>query len=359
MLCITVGEVSVSTAQKDSGTGIKFYGYVDAYYAHYSDSVGPGKFQKFGYESPVSDNFGVNQAQITAADTSAKFRGTVTLQYGDVPRALWSPTFNYIQEANGGIKLSKSFWLDAGFFRTHIGTESMLPRDNICTSQSVISWSEPFYQSGFRLTYSHSNAFTAALYVVNGFNQFVAANKKKAVGLALTYNISDKFTVGYYNLLSDDTPDSISMSHWRLWNNVLVSLNLNKVKIQAGADYISEQNSNIYSTPGYIAYSTAWGFGTIFALKYQCLKHFGVYGRFETYDDPQGILSGPDNYSANNLSYELIGETFGVEYKPTENSYMRLEGRELEANQDERIFYTNGTYTNNRQEIMINMGISF
>jgi hypothetical protein len=361
-LYLTVPTMFNCSAQKDSssGPGLKFSFYVDAYYAHYTDSVGHGKYQKFGYVSPISDNFGINIAQLSAQYTSNLVRSTITLQYGDIPNVVWSPKFNYIQEAYAGIKICKKLWMDAGFFRTHIGTESMLPKDNICSSQAITSWTEPFYQSGVRFTYTPCDKVTSALYIVNGANQFVATNKKKAAGLALTYNFSDNFNIGYYNLLSDDTPDSLTMSHWRLWNNLVINWNVSKkIKLQAGVDYVTQENSDVQNAPTYTSYSTAWGYGTILTVKYQCCQKFGIYARYETLYDPVGVMVGPDNYLSNDPSYELIGGTLGVEYKPTEDSYIRLEGRELEMAPDEKIFYTNGSFVNNRGEIMINTGISF
>ena len=235
-----------------------------------------------------------------------------------------------------------------------------MPKDNICSSVSIITFYEPWWQSGIRITYTPSDKFTGALYIVNGYNQFVATNKKKAPGLAFTYNISDRFSVGYYGLLSDDTPDSISISHRRLLNNLVVNLDISKkMKAQVGADYIVQEHSDISYSPGYTIYSNAFSSSLIATLRYQCFKRIAIYGRFEELNDPQGIITSTDNYYYNNVSFNLTGETFGIEYKPTENSYIRLEGRELQMAQNEKIFYSNGVYTNIREEAMLNMGISF
>lgn len=352
--------IPITNAQKDSVSGIKFSGYVDAYHAYYSDSVGTGKFQKYGAVSPISNNFGVNIAQLSANYNSKNLRSTVTLQAGDLPRAAWSPIYNYIQEANAGVRLAKNLWIDAGFFKSHIGTEYLLPKDNICSSDALITFFEPWWQSGVRLTYSPSDKFTGALYVVNGYNQFVAINKKKASGLALTYNISDRFSIGYYNLLSDDTPDSVNISHWRLLNNLVINMDITgKLKLQAGTDYIIQEHSDISHIPGFTDYSTASANSLIVILRYQWFKKLAIYARYELLNDPVGIITSPDNYVANNPAFHVMGVTAGAEYKPTESSYIRLEGRELMMAQDERIFYSGGTYTNTREEIMINMGISF
>src|ERR1700746_2805557 len=118
-------------------SALKISGYVDAYYAYYTDSVGEGNYQKFPSISPRSNQFGLNTAMLTAQYDAEKVRGIVTLHFGDIPRCAWSSTFNPLMEAHVGIRLHKTLWLDAGFFRTHFGTEGLLPKENFCSSVSV------------------------------------------------------------------------------------------------------------------------------------------------------------------------------------------------------------------------------
>ncbi len=344
-------------AQKDSTASFKVGGYVDTYYAAYSDSVGPGKFQKkFTSVSPTNNSFGVNIAQATMQYNSVKVRSTITLQAGDLPTAAWSPVYNFIQEANAGIRLTKTLWLDAGFFKTHIGTEALLPKDNIASSVSVITFYEPWWQAGGRLTFTPDNNWQFALYVVNGYNEFVAANCKKAMGLAITYTLGDKGSIGYYNFISDDSPDNATVSHTRFLNNLVFNYAFSKkFKMQAGFDLISQQNSNLAN-----ANQSAFVFSYILALRYQMSKVFGVYARGEAFSDPDGFLSGVmiDSYGYE-TGYELNGLTLGLECKPTESSYIRLEGRKIVMASGQDIFYSDGKNVNYRNELMVTMGIWF
>src|SRR5437868_14593203 len=91
-------------AKKDSAK-IEISGYVDAYYAYYTDSVGAGNYQKFPSVSPRSNQFGLNVAMITAKYSAEKVRGVFTAHFGDIPRSNWSPSYNFIQEAHVGIRL--------------------------------------------------------------------------------------------------------------------------------------------------------------------------------------------------------------------------------------------------------------
>ncbi len=334
--------------QNDAVPKFKIGGYIDVYYARYTDSAGHGQPQKFGAIAPYSNNFGLNIAQLTGQYNAERLRATFTLQYGDLPTVAWSPVYNYIQEANAGVRLYKNLWLDAGFFKTHIGTEGLLPKDNICSSVSIITFYEPWWQSGVRLSWTgDKDKLYMALYGVNGYNQFVSTNNKKAAGLAVTYNFSDNFSVGYYNLMSDDTPDSIPISHWRLLNNLVINLVIShKLSALIGCDFIVQQNT--LNGTGY-----AQAYSAIGTLKYQFLKKMAVYGRFEMFNDPQSFLAEPI------VNFKLMGGTFGIEYKPLANSFIRLEGRELNMAPGENIFYSNGEYANTQGEIMLDMGIWF
>jgi len=56
---------------------------------------------------------------------------------------------------------------------------------------------------------------------------------------------------------------------------------------------------------------------------------------------------------------KIWGATLGAEYKPTENSYLRLEGRQLTADDNQEIFHWDKENTNTRMEILFHMGVSF
>ena len=334
---------------KDSTSEFKLSGYADVYYARYTDSVGRGNYEKFPVISPKNDEIGLNIIQLTGQYTSEKIRAIVTLHYGDIPAAAWSPQYNMIQEANAGIKLAKKFWVDAGFFKTHIGTEALLPKDNIASSLSIITIYEPWYQAGVKFTYLPNDKFLFCLHILNGYNTFVGTNSKKSAGLSFLYTMNEKFNFGYYNLIGNNVPDSITGPHTRFLNNFVFNYQFNsKLKAVLGADYIGQQNSGLVDKNMYASVYSA-----ILTLRYQLLTKLGIYGRYEMFNDKEGFLSGTMN------RYQLNGATIGAEYKPTGNSYIRLEGRELIMADSEKIFRTDGQYTNVRYEAMMNIGVWF
>jgi hypothetical protein len=346
---------SFSIAQ-DSTSAFSFSGYADAYIAVYTDSLPAHSYQKFPTVSPRSKQFGLNIAQLSAKYSSDRLRGTIVLHYGDIPLSAWSPTFNFIQEANIGIRICKNLWLDGGFFRSNVGTEALLPKENIASSIAIPTYFEPYYEAGFRLNYTPTDKLALNLYLLNGYNLYEDNNPKKSIGLLVTYIINPYFSVGYDNYLGDDTPDEdTSATHLRFYNNLFANYEKNKLKIQAGIDIGIQQHSDFED-----ADKTASMFSGLVTVRYAVAKKVNVYGRFEYFTDPQAFLSGyvfDNNGSLSGL--QMWGVTLGVEVKPTANSYVRLEGRDLVAKNGQDLFYWNGEFSNSRLEAMLNFGVWF
>ena len=236
---------TATPAKKIDLAAIKISGYVDAYYAYYTDSVGVGNVQKFGSTSPRSNQFGLNVAVLNAQYDGEKVRGIVTLHFGDFPKATWSGTYNNIMEAHAGVRLCKKLWLDAGFFRTHFGTEALLPKENFLSSVSVNTYYEPYFEAGARLNFVPNDKLAITVYALNGYNIYEDNNEKKSLGMLVTYALGDKGNIGYSNYLGDDAPIGDTLSRFRTHNNLFLNYQIKKLKIQVGGDYCTQKNSDI------------------------------------------------------------------------------------------------------------------
>ena len=330
--------------------------YCDIYYAHYTDSVGDNTYQQFPGISPRNNAIGLNTLQINLQYEIKKIRGTFVFHIGDYAKTTWSNTFNQVMEANIGIRLHKLLWLDAGFFRSYIGTEGLLPRENICSSESIYAWHEPSHVSGVRLNYTPTNKLTLNIYLLNAYNGFEDFNEKKSVGFACNYILNEKGSVGYTNYLGDDSvKDSMSISHLRFYQNIYFNYQLKKLKLQVGADYAIQQHADLNNVS-----RGANLFTGVASAYYAIHSKFGAYGRLEYFNDPNAILSAQIMDTKGQLTgYSVWGITAGLEYRPYNKSYIRLEGRRLELDADQQIFRWNGKFRNVRTELMIHMGVSF
>jgi len=337
-------------------------GYVDAYYATYTDSVGKDKktgqpnFQQFPTTAPRSNSFGLNMAMISAKYATDKVRSTITLHYGDIVLSTWSPTYTFVQEANAGVRLCKKVWVDAGFFRSHVGTEGIFGKENITSSVAVATFNEPYYEAGVKLNYNPSDKLAINVFLLNGYNIIEDNNKKKSVGMLATYVFNDKLNLGYSNYFGDDTPDTLknAPTHFRMYHNLFINYQNKKFKAQVGGGYCTQEHSDTTKK------KTASMYNALATVRYQFAKKYAIYTRGEIFNDPSGILSGiVANTENKQIGLKLWGITAGIEYKPTDNSYIRIEARQLQCDANQEIFHWNGKNQNYRSEIGIHLGVHF
>lgn len=354
-LSFTGTRINPYSVEYDTSGKIKLSAYIDTYYAFYSDTVGSGGFQKFPTTAPRSDQFGLNIAQVSARYQSDRFRGIATLFWGDCPQSAWSPHLNLIQEANLGFRIAKGLWFDAGFFRTHIGLESIQPRENVTMSFATTTYFEPYYMAGAKLTYELSPTLVVQLNAFNGFNAFAETNSNKAVGVSAAWTPGEHFNLSFSSLASDESADDYPLPQMRLYNNLYMVYKTNRFTLGVEGNFGLQQNTKLSDSS-----ATAMMYSTLIAAKYRVTTHWGVYSRFEFFDDPDEILTGPvynDNHQLAGM--KLIGFTAGTEYKPIPNSYLRIESRVLQAPSDEKIFYYNAQSSNIRWEVICGLGFWF
>lgn len=338
----------------DSTGKITVSGYIDTYCSYYTDTVGPGGFSKFPTSSPKNKQFGLNIIQISAKYNSERMRGVATIFYGDIPLCSWSTYLNLVQEANVGFRIYKKLWLDAGYFRTHIGLESIQPRENITTSIAMTTYFEPYFMSGAKLTWQQSDKWTFQLNAFNGFSTFLETNKNKAFGLSIGYN-PGKWSHTLSTIVCDEYPSNAPQSHLRHYTNYIGIYRSNHIVIGLEANFGYQQNSRL-SDPS----KTAYIFSGIAALKYRFTPNVAAYVRGELFSDPDEILTGPlENENHNLVGLDILGGTLGFEYKPIANGFFRLESRALRTKRDEEIFFYNNRSTNIRVELIASIGLWF
>lgn len=354
-ITFTGTRINPYSLEYDTTGQITFSGYIDAYYGGYTDTSGLGGFQKFPTAAPRNNQFGLNIAQFGIKYQSRRFRGIATIFFGDTPISAWSPSFNMIQEANLGFRIKGNLWLDAGFFRTHIGLESIQPRENITMSFAATTYFEPYYLSGAKLTWERSSKWIFQLNAFNGFNNFVENNANKALGASVSYTPNKHVNITASTLLCDESPDGFPVNQTRTYTNVIAVYKTTHWTLGLEANYGAQTHSKLADSN-----ATAQLFSTILAAKYRIAPEWAIYGRGEYFTDPDEILTGPvinENHELTGL--DLAGATLGGEYKPIPNSYFRVEGRLLHAANNERIFFYNDQSSNLRYEIIVGIGLWF
>ncbi len=346
-------QTSDSTQEKTETPASKIVlsGHLETYYTWDTDK--DKSLRQFSSTSPYRDMFRINIAQLSGSYSSERFRGILTIHAGDIVDVNWTQTnsLKYIQEANLGFMVSNNFWVDAGLFLTHVGTESIFPRYNFLNTLALATYYEPIYQTGVKLSYS-SGKFYGSFHLCNGFNQLADNNKNKSIGLQLGYKPNDKLEFTYNNIFGNEQPPE-NNPKVRLYNNLVVKFfPSNEIDVLVGMDHCYQGNSSLNdSTHGANLISG------LFAMRYRFSEKFYASYRLEYHNDKSGFLSGTFLNSDNTISgLEALGFTLGMEFKPVDFGYVRIEGRYLKAKDSQKIFYESKSA---RFEIILSTGAGF
>jgi len=361
VICFTIVITSFSynsDVRSQTEPSFKVSGYVDTYYAYDNDKNGTS-LRQFSAIAPIRDEFRINLAQITGKYSSDRIRGIVTLQFGDIPKYNWPQSPNeylqYIQEANGGFRASKNLWVDFGYFLTHIGAEGIIPKNNYLSSLALTTYYEPFYQSGIRVSYDFSEKVYGSLYLLNGFNVFADNNKNKSGGLQLGVKPNKNLEIIYNNIIGNEQPAGIP-GKTRRYNNLVFKYAVSKqLDILLGGDFCFQEKSKLTDST-----SSASMFAGLLTLRYKLSPKFYLVTRGEIFQDDNGIMSGTFTNSNGKLTgLKATGVAFGIEHRPIDNGYIRVETRYLKTNDDLKIFSDGVNPRDSRTEVIFTTGVEF
>ncbi len=337
LLILTLWTISAEAqeANKSDTSKLTLGAYADGYYSWYSNADEVA-LQQHDCIGAFHNNFGLNIVQFTAAYESDRVRGVATFHFGDIPAITWAGTYRNIQEANAGVRLANRLWLDVGFFKTHVGTESFLPKDNLMSIISLGTFYGPFYQSGARLSYDTKNNWHFELHAINGYNLHIDDNEFKTFGLLVSKKWSDKVYTSYSGMTGQENVGLLD-DGYLVYQNVYTNLTFNKLDVQLGLDvaFANEWKSNLGWLPDPLVAGLA-------SFKYHVDDDFAVAFRGEVFSDEQSINSrriNPNvlanggsrlsNASRANGGMTIYGGTIGVEYSPNDQGFIRIESRTL------------------------------
>jgi hypothetical protein len=329
-------------------------GYVDAYYATDNDTSpaaagAPFNARKYSYLGYVRNEFSLNTAQITGSITSDDYRAFITIAFGGLRQSAYEPfsKFNSFQQANAGFRIVDKLWIDGGLFMTHIGGESLLPKDNWFTLYSFATTNEPFYQSGARLSYEGS-LIQAQVHLLNGYGIFEDNNSDKSLGWVLGVTPSSQFSVRLSGIYGNEQPNGAPKA-MRLYNDLVISYQpIDQLQLLLEADYAVEEIPSLNSSGTYIA--------SFAAVRYAITPKLFVAGRFEYVSNANG--SNADVPIIIGDALRGIGYAASLEFRPFANTYIRAEVRALQFESSYKIFTdASNRATSSRLEGVLSWGI--
>lgn len=354
---IIIFSLSFSAFTQNDAPKVNISGYMDCYIATDNDAYVKSVYpylRALTYINSKKDQFSLNTAQINIDGSWSNFRGVASIHFGDLHRTAYTLSGNSlpaIQQANLGFNLIDNLWIDAGYFLTHIGGESFLPKDNWLSSHSIVTYFEPFYQAGVRASYE-TDKFTGQLYLLNGNGIFEENNDNKTLGVFLSYKPIDYLTASYASVLGNEEAGSLASYKMHMLNCFVVSYSITDAFALKGQFDIATKdvttNSEIDSTNNSNTIAGKFS-GWSLTAHYQANDIFSGTLRYATSNNSDGVYAP---------ILQGNGITAGIEYKPSANSYVRLEGTYLILGDDYKIFEgSDGKPSNKRMEVALNFGV--
>ncbi len=338
----------LNIAKAENNPIFKFGAYVDTYYSSDNDKAGENSLRSLTAANSLKDRFGLNIAQLYLSTESDNYRANLTMHYGDLPDVAWLDNPKMIQQAYAGIKLFNNFWVDGGYFLTHIGSESLTPKDNWLSTHSIVTYNEPFYQAGLKFTYQPTSNITTQIQLLNGLNQFKDVNENKSLGVFLAYTADENlFSISYAGQYGNEAPSKFK-ANTTMFHNLCFAVNpIKNLEIKGHLDYIMREDYLLQEDNDELTEANL--LGVSLQLRYTFIDNLRATLRY-------AMVNDEDNKSTNLQNLSDI--TLGVEYLPTPNSYIRLEGRNITSS-DLNVFVVDGKPEKSRNEVSFNFGVFF
>jgi hypothetical protein len=339
--------VSLTTIDAQN-LNFKMSGYLDTYYAIDNDGNYDAlstNTRPFSYINKQKDEFRLNVAQFQGVfNYESRVRGVIALHTGDLLHTAWEDagaTDPTLQQANAGFMAFDNFWIDAGYFLTHIGGELLLPKDNWLSSHSLVTYFEPFYQTGVRFSYE-TPELTAQLHILNGNGIFEDNNYNKSVGMFFSYNVSKEFSFAYANTIGNEIAGKPENARLFMLHNVDLYYNASEqFRIKGQVDYASLAEKGPIEAQSYIGVSAE--------AQYSFTDKMACTARTSLISTNKNLFI--DAESGNEIA-------LGLQYKPAPMVYVRIEGRMLSFDDKFKPFLVDNKPESSRMELMLNFGVT-
>lgn len=316
--------------------------YIDTYYNLTLGNRGDtSNIIPFSSNCPVQDQIRMNHAAIELYYNADRIRSKLIIQYGDAPNLLSTPDAQFIKnlrQANFGFRIYKKLWLDFGYFLNPVGFESSWAVLNKLSTVTTGGYFEPGNLLGAKVTYTFNDKLTAGVMFGNPYSLAYGKNTHSAGVVFINYTPLRNLSITYNNFFGNQALIDDEIDNNILYNNLIVNYNpITPLTVTGELDFAWQTNSHLPPDTNKLASM----FSGFIQVNYKFLKYLSITGRYEFFNDPDGFLSGPYYYNGKVRGLKTNGFTAGVEFRPIEFAYFRVEYRFLEAAKGNYIFYSN------------------
>jgi len=245
-----------------------------------------------------TDQISLNAIKLTLNHDPAPIGAHLDLLYGRTDEIMNGPAgadnLKYTEQAFLSLKppKAKGLELDLGKFVSSAGAEVVESKDNWNYSRSLLfAYAVPYFHFGLRSSLPVSKTETIGVQVVNGWNNITQNNGGVTVGLTSAY-VKPKYTWNANLYTGPENPNS-QKGYRNLIDTTLLLTPTAKFNAYINYDYGRNQDSITGSGAGATGDNLLkqWQ-GVAIAARQQLTAKAAVAGRFEYYDDSQGLTTG-------------------------------------------------------------------
>ena len=242
-----------------------------------------------------------------SAGETAKYIHSAGLGNTDDEFDLTEAYVDYVAPLGKGLKVR------FGKFVTYHGAEVIEARDNFNYSRSFLfNFAVPFTHTGFMAGYKFSEAFTANLYLVNGWDVTDDNNKGKTFGMGFVVTPIDPVQLNFNFMYGPEQPDN--STHYRFLFDWIGAFKVTKkLTLMANVDYAHEDNDPLNGG------SDSQWYGAALYAKYEFTDFFAAAIRAEYFNDRDGVRTG--------IRQELKEITLTTDFIVAKNLLVRPEYR--------------------------------
>ncbi len=327
--------VEPTRIEKKEEPALKFSAYFDAYYQYNfnrpkaATSSGEPQNSLRAYDT-YSNQLALNLAELTVKYSRPETSFLMDLDFGSfadansqtpILAASGGPTpsssnevTKHIGQAVFNYSPKNSPWsFDVGKMPTHVGLETMKPKDNWNYSRSALfTFGGPFWHTGAHIGYTLvPERLSAGFYLYNGWNTTNDANSAPTYGAQLKWSPSESLT-WIYNYLGGPE-QSANTSNWKQVHDTNATYALSST-VSLAADALYGNEAGVISQ----TYSASW-YGAQLGAKFQTSEKTYLSPRVEIYRDPKGYtLGGTDDQSLTTYTLthgRMISEGFELRFE--------------------------------------------
>jgi hypothetical protein len=232
---------------------------------------------QFAKDPPVG---GLGFKLKVSAGESAKYIHSAGLGNPNDEFDLTEAYVDYVALLEGGLKLR------FGKFATYHSAEVIEAKDNFNYSRSFLfNYAVPFTHTGFMAGYKFSDAFTANLYLVNGWDVTTDNNNGKTVGVGFAITPIDPVQLNFNFMYGPEQQNN--SSHNRFLFDWIGAFKATKsLTFMANVDYAREDSDPLNGGK-----NSEW-YGAAVYVKYDFTDLFSISVRAEYFDDKNGVRTG-------------------------------------------------------------------